>query len=153
MSIDADFELIALLDALKNRLELHITRKRYGTSGSKIGNAHLKWAFSEAAVLFLRGNPEGMKFKKRFERKHGRGKALSILAHRPGRSVYYSALETHGPILLVRLSDGRVKLHLSQFPTGRAENTCRLTAEAEEDCEMFNSAGSTLAEYIRDLAI
>lgn len=28
--------------------------KRYGTSGTKIGNASLKWAFSEAAVLFLR---------------------------------------------------------------------------------------------------
>src|SRR5262249_6506604 len=26
--------------------------KRYGTSGAKIGNAYLKWAFSEAAVLF-----------------------------------------------------------------------------------------------------
>jgi transposase len=24
--------------------------KSYGTSGNKIGNAHLKWAFSEAAV-------------------------------------------------------------------------------------------------------
>ena len=30
--------------------------KRSGTGGSKIGNAHLKWAFSEAAVLFLKGN-------------------------------------------------------------------------------------------------
>lgn len=30
--------------------------KKYGTGGSKIGNAHLKWAFSEAAALFLRGN-------------------------------------------------------------------------------------------------
>jgi transposase len=29
--------------------------KRYGTSGTKIGNAHLKWAFSEAAVLFSPG--------------------------------------------------------------------------------------------------
>src|SRR6266478_2434943 len=28
--------------------------KRHGTSGKKIGNAHLKWAFSEASVLFLR---------------------------------------------------------------------------------------------------
>src|SRR5262245_56190665 len=27
--------------------------KRYGTAGTKIGNAYLKWAFSEAAVLFL----------------------------------------------------------------------------------------------------
>ena len=63
--------------------------KRYGTSGSKIGNAHLKWAFSEASVLFLRGNPEGMKYKKRIERKHGKAKSLSILAHKLGRTVYY----------------------------------------------------------------
>ena len=26
--------------------------KKYGSSGKKIGNAHLKWAFSEAAALF-----------------------------------------------------------------------------------------------------
>jgi transposase len=31
-------------------------RKSYGTSKAKIGNAHLKWAFSEAAALFLKGN-------------------------------------------------------------------------------------------------
>jgi transposase len=36
--------------------------KRYGTSGSKIGNAYLKWAFSEAAVLFLRNKPAGQKY-------------------------------------------------------------------------------------------
>ena len=28
--------------------------KRHGLSGKKIGNPQLKWAFSEAAVLFLR---------------------------------------------------------------------------------------------------
>jgi transposase len=33
--------------------------KRYGTAGTKIGNAHFKWTFSEAAVLFLRANPAG----------------------------------------------------------------------------------------------
>ncbi len=33
--------------------------KKYGPSGKKIGNAHLKWAFSEAAVLFLKGNGRG----------------------------------------------------------------------------------------------
>ncbi|MHC4338536.1 MAG: IS110 family RNA-guided transposase [Planctomycetota bacterium] len=63
--------------------------KRHGYSGKKIGNAHLKWAFSEAAVLFLRGNPEGMKYKKRLENKHGKSKALSILAHKIGRATYY----------------------------------------------------------------
>jgi transposase len=36
--------------------------KRYGTSGAKIGNAYLTWAFSEAAVLFLRNNPAGQKY-------------------------------------------------------------------------------------------
>ena len=63
--------------------------KRYGTSGSKIGNAHLKWAFSEAAVLFLRNNPEGMKYRQRLEKKHGKAKSLSILAHKLGRAVYF----------------------------------------------------------------
>ena len=63
--------------------------KRYGYSGGKIGNAHLKWAFSEAGVLFLRNNPEGMKYRKRLQRKHGKAKSLSILAHKIGRAVYY----------------------------------------------------------------
>jgi hypothetical protein len=56
--------------------------KRYGTSGTKIGNASLTWAFSEAAVVFLRNNPAGEKYLTRFERKHGQGKALTILAHK-----------------------------------------------------------------------
>ncbi len=63
--------------------------KKYGTSGSKIGNAHLKWAFSEAAVLFLRGNDPAKKHYERLVRKHGKGKALSILAHKLGRAVYF----------------------------------------------------------------
>lgn len=63
--------------------------KRLGTSGKKIGNAHLKWAFSEAATLFLRNNPQGQKLQNRLEKKHGKGKALSILAHKLGRAVYF----------------------------------------------------------------
>lgn len=63
--------------------------KIYGNSGSKIGNAHLKWAFSEAAKLFVRWNPEAQRYKERLLRKHSRGKALSILAHKIGRAVYY----------------------------------------------------------------
>jgi len=63
--------------------------KRYGTSGTKIGNAYLKWAFSEAAVLFLRNNPAGQKYLARLEKKHGQGKALTILAHKLARAVYY----------------------------------------------------------------
>jgi transposase len=63
--------------------------KRYGVSGTKIGNAYLKWAFSEAAVLFLRNNPVGQKLLARLTKKHGKGKALSVLAHKLARAVYY----------------------------------------------------------------
>jgi transposase len=63
--------------------------KRYGTSGAKIGNAYLKWAFSEAAVLFLRNNPVGQTYLSRLEKKHGKGKALTVLAHKLARAVYY----------------------------------------------------------------
>jgi transposase len=63
--------------------------KKYGSGGSKIGNAHLKWAFSEAAVLFLRGNDPAKRYYERLVRKHGKGKALSILAHKLGRAVYF----------------------------------------------------------------
>jgi transposase len=63
--------------------------KRVGTSGKKIGNAHLKWAFSEAATLFLRNNPDGQQYLARLEKKHEQGKALTILAHKLARAVYY----------------------------------------------------------------
>jgi transposase len=65
--------------------------KRYGTAGPKSGNAYLKWAFSEAAVLFLRNNPAGQKYLSRLEHKHGTGKALTIVAHKLARAVYYPA--------------------------------------------------------------
>jgi transposase len=63
--------------------------KRYGTSGAKIGNAYLKWAFSEAAVLFLRNNPVGQTYLSRLEKNHGKGKALTVVAHKLARAVYY----------------------------------------------------------------
>jgi transposase len=62
--------------------------KRVGTAGKNIGNAHLKWAFSEAATLFRRNNPNGQKLLTRLEKKHGNGKALTILAHKVARAVY-----------------------------------------------------------------
>ena len=52
--------------------------KTFGTSGAKMGNVHLKWAFSEAAVLFLRHTKDGKKLLAGIEKKHGKGKALSI---------------------------------------------------------------------------
>jgi transposase len=62
--------------------------KRLGTSGTKIGNAHLKWAFSEAAVLLLRDHPLAQQYLARLEKKHDKGKALTVLAHTLARAVY-----------------------------------------------------------------
>ncbi len=63
--------------------------KHYGYAGTKIGNAHLKWAFSEAAVLSLRKNPVAQRYVARLAQKHGKGKALTLLAHKLARAVYY----------------------------------------------------------------
>jgi transposase len=63
--------------------------KRQGTGGNKIGNAHLKWAFSEAACLFLRESDAAKKWLARREKKHGTARALGALAARLGRTVYH----------------------------------------------------------------
>jgi len=63
--------------------------KKKGTGGAKIGNAHLKWAFSEAAVLFVRHNPSAKKLHADLVKMHGKGKALAILAHKLARTIYY----------------------------------------------------------------
>ncbi|MFC6672295.1 IS110 family transposase [Marinobacterium aestuariivivens] len=63
--------------------------KTYGTSGAKIGNAHLKWAFSEATVLYLRKNPKGQQYLKQLQKRMSKAKALSALAHKLGRTVYF----------------------------------------------------------------
>jgi transposase len=55
--------------------------KRYGTSGTKMGNAYLQWAFADIAVLFLRAKPAGQKYLTRLEKNHSQGKALTVLAH------------------------------------------------------------------------
>jgi hypothetical protein len=55
--------------------------KRYGTTGAKSGHASLTWAFSEAALLVLRNNPAGHKYRARVETHHGKGQALPVFAH------------------------------------------------------------------------
>ncbi len=69
--------------------------KKYGTGGKKIGNAYLKWAFSEAAVLFLKGDRRRQAFLAKLEKKHGKAKALSVLAAKLGRAVYFMLLRNH----------------------------------------------------------
>ncbi len=63
--------------------------KRLPGSGKKIGNAHLKWAFSEATVLLIRHCVQVKDKYKRLQSKHNTGKALGILTHKMGRTVFY----------------------------------------------------------------
>jgi transposase len=63
--------------------------KKKGSPGKKIGNAHLKWAFGEAACLLVRHAARGKAWLARKEKKHGKAKALAILAAKLGRTVYH----------------------------------------------------------------
>jgi transposase len=62
--------------------------KRCGTAGATLGHTHLKWAFSEAAVLGLRNNPAAPKYLARLEHKPGQGKAFTLVAPQGARAVY-----------------------------------------------------------------
>jgi len=66
-----------------------------GTGGAKIGNAHLKWAFSEAATMFKVKCNRAKSYVARLEKKHGKGKATGILAHKLGRTVYTMLKRRH----------------------------------------------------------
>src|SRR5438874_7418519 len=63
--------------------------KKQGTGGNKIGNAHLKWAFSEATCLFLRESDQAKQWLTRREKKYGKARALGALAARLGRAAYH----------------------------------------------------------------
>jgi len=60
-----------------------------GSGGQKIGNAHLKWAFSEAACLMVRSSAPVKAWLARQEKKKGKKKALAVLEAKIGRAVYH----------------------------------------------------------------
>jgi transposase len=63
--------------------------KKQGTGGRKIGNAHLKWAFSEAAALMIRSSPEAKAFMEKMTRQRGKARAVALVAAKIGRAVYW----------------------------------------------------------------
>jgi transposase len=71
------------------RCEHSSAGKVKGSGPKKMGNAHLKWAFSEAACLMLRAVPAVKGWMQRQEKKRGKRKALAILEARIGRCVYH----------------------------------------------------------------
>jgi transposase len=63
--------------------------KVVGSGGKKIGNAHLRWGFAEAACLFLRSSERAKKWKERQRKKRSEGRVLALLAARLARAVYH----------------------------------------------------------------
>src|SRR5262249_54384560 len=63
--------------------------KVVGSGGQKIGNAQLRWAFGEAACLFLRSSDRAKRWKDRQVKKRGEGKALATLAARLARAGFH----------------------------------------------------------------
>ncbi len=63
--------------------------KKVGSGGKKIGNAQLRWAFGEAACLFLRSSERAKQWKQKQQAQRGEAKALATLAARLGRAVYH----------------------------------------------------------------
>jgi transposase len=60
-----------------------------GVGPRKQGNAHLKWAFSEAASLMLRSFAPARSWMQRQAKKRGKKTAHAILEARIGRAVYH----------------------------------------------------------------
>ncbi|HEX7200925.1 MAG TPA: IS110 family transposase, partial [Dongiaceae bacterium] len=63
--------------------------KRCGAGNRKAGNAWLKWAFSEAAVLSAQKDERLNGLLARLASKLGKAKAYSALAHKLGRAFYH----------------------------------------------------------------
>jgi transposase len=63
--------------------------QRTGAGNRKAGNAWLKWAFSEAAVLCAQKDEHIGALLQRLASKLGKAKALSALAHKLGRAFYH----------------------------------------------------------------
>ena len=63
--------------------------QRTGAGNRKAGNAWLKWAFSEAAVLSAQKDERLGALLQRLASRLGKPKALSALAHKLGRAFYH----------------------------------------------------------------
>jgi transposase len=63
--------------------------KVVGSGGQKIGNAHLRWAFGEAACLLLRASERAKQWKEKQLRRRAEKRVLAVLAARLARAVYH----------------------------------------------------------------
>ena len=63
--------------------------KKTGSGGKKMGNAHLKWAFCQAAALLIRSDDKVKIMLQRHTQKYGKPGAMRRLTQKLSRTVYY----------------------------------------------------------------
>ncbi len=63
--------------------------KLKGLTGGKMGNAYLRWAFGQAAVIAKRNHPLLTPYAEKLISKHGKFKGNAILANKLARAVYF----------------------------------------------------------------
>lgn len=114
--------------------------KKYGSPGRKQGNPHLKWGFSEAIALMIRDGQFVKGFFRQWEKRYGRGKALSILAARLGRAVFLMLKrgDAFDEAKFFHLSDEEAKDLLKEVPARKrrkksAKKTQKATQQTKEE--------------------
>lgn len=60
--------------------------------GRKIGNPHLRWAFAEAVIIFLRDDAVGKNIMEKLLKKYSKAKAMAVLSHKIARACYFMLL-------------------------------------------------------------
>jgi hypothetical protein len=63
--------------------------KSTGAGNSKIGNPHLKWAFTQIPVHSKHNSAPMKKYFEKIKQKHGPGKSKSILGHKFAVAAYH----------------------------------------------------------------
>ena len=68
--------------------------KPCGIQGRKMGNAYLKWIFTEVAIHCKRHDARLNRYFQILEAKHGRSRSNRIIAYKMERAVYYMLKRT-----------------------------------------------------------
>jgi len=63
--------------------------KKTGDGNNKIGNPHLKWAFTEIIMVGQRSSQHIKKYYEKLKSKHGLGKAKILIAHKFAVAAYH----------------------------------------------------------------
>jgi len=120
--------------------------KSSGARNSKIGNAHLKWAFSEAAVLFLKDHPAAKDWHDKLVSRYARQGAVDHRSEaRPDRVLHAQAkgalrsqevlrtrcMRRGGVRDVHRLTDQRGRRSVVHAPRGASSSAAR-TAYSDE---------------------